>query len=483
LNRLTSASEGTSWSRAFGYDIYGNMWVNTAGGTPGVPADSFTPRSQSWINAANNRLVNSSMNVGYDSAGNLTSIGSPSTTYYAYDAENRMTSRTLSGVTATYGYDGEGRRVQKVSGGNTTTYVYDAAGQLAAEYTSVAPPAAPCTTCYLTVDHLGSTRMMTDGSGVVKSLTDYLPFGEEIPATVGGRSSTYYPASTLAVSDTVTEKFTGKERDVETGLDYFGARYYSGAQGRFASADKGSDQHPRDPQSWNLYSYARNNPLIWIDPSGNYICATMTTEQCNAFQKALDKAQTLANGIKDKYGAESDQYRDVQRAIDAYGLQNVDNGVIVDVAPLSVGGASTVAYNGGVLASLNPLNPTGQEIHVTISPEVFGTGAATNTLVTDIAHEGSHVADAKSWALAGFTYIANPTKEQTEFKAYGVTAAILQTLGAQALSASGNKGPRQLFWMRQLPDFFNDVLRDRMIKTLYPDWAERAFGETTHGSK
>jgi RHS repeat-associated protein len=67
-------------------------------------------------------------------------------------------------------------------------------------------------------------------------------------------------------------QFTGKERDAETGLDYFGARYYSSPQGRFTSPDKPLlDQHIEDPQSWNLYAYARNNPLIYIDPTGEAI--------------------------------------------------------------------------------------------------------------------------------------------------------------------------------------------------------------------
>jgi RHS repeat-associated protein len=62
---------------------------------------------------------------------------------------------------------------------------------------------------------------------------------------------------------------TGKERDNETGLDYFGARYLSAAQGRWTSPDEPfADQHPADPQSWNLYGYVRNNPLISVDPQG-----------------------------------------------------------------------------------------------------------------------------------------------------------------------------------------------------------------------
>ena len=63
--------------------------------------------------------------------------------------------------------------------------------------------------------------------------------------------------------------FTAKERDSETGLDYFGFRYLSSAQGRWTSPDKPfADQSPVDPQSWNLYSYVRNNPLRSVDDNG-----------------------------------------------------------------------------------------------------------------------------------------------------------------------------------------------------------------------
>jgi len=71
------------------------------------------------------------------------------------------------------------------------------------------------------------------------------------------------------VSDNTRQKFTQKERDNETGLDYFGARYYSSTQGRFTSSDEPLiDQLASDPQSWNLYGYVRNNPLRSTDPDG-----------------------------------------------------------------------------------------------------------------------------------------------------------------------------------------------------------------------
>ncbi|MEW5980562.1 MAG: RHS repeat-associated core domain-containing protein, partial [Acidobacteriota bacterium] len=118
-------------------------------------------------------------------------------------------------------------------------------------------------TFYPTGDHLGSARVVTDQSRVVKSRHDYLPFGEELTASFGRAGIPGYGNHPLR------QKFTGKERDSESNLDYFGARYFSGAQGRFTSTDLPfADQHPEDPQTWNLYSYVTNNPLKHIDPTG-----------------------------------------------------------------------------------------------------------------------------------------------------------------------------------------------------------------------
>src|SRR4030095_16467846 len=101
-------------------------------------------------------------------------------------------------------------------------------------------------------------RMIIDKTGELANVKrhDYLPFGEELLAGIGGRTPTQgYTA------DNVRQKFTQKERDVESSLDYFGARYYGYSQGRFTSADpllaSGSSY---DPQSWNRYSYTTNNP-------------------------------------------------------------------------------------------------------------------------------------------------------------------------------------------------------------------------------
>jgi RHS repeat-associated protein len=179
------------------------------------------------------------------------------------------------GVNASQSF-GEGRRVMKATGSVSTTYVYDAGGQLAAEYTNEAVPATG--TEYLTDDHLGSTRLVTGPSGNIVRRYDFLPFGEDLTAGTDGRSaSTYNSALPVGpTQDWVNNKFTGKLRDNETGLDWFGARYFSGAQGRFTTPDWSAKPQPvpyadlTDPQTLNLYGYVRNNPLNKDDPDGHW---------------------------------------------------------------------------------------------------------------------------------------------------------------------------------------------------------------------
>ena len=119
---------------------------------------------------------------------------------------------------------------------------------------------------WLVPDHLGTPRMIFDLSGSLASTKrhDYLPFGEELFAPAGGRTT----AMGYSGGDGVRQQFTSKERDFETGLDYFGARYFSSIQGRFISVDQAAPDLV-DPQTWNRYQYARNNPLYYIDPDGN----------------------------------------------------------------------------------------------------------------------------------------------------------------------------------------------------------------------
>jgi len=205
--------------------------------------------------------------MSYDTSGNLTSqMRSSVAEMMNYDSENRMTSHVRGSVTTSYIYDGDGRRVKKSVGTAVTLYVYNAGGRLVAEYTN---PEAPIEgeggTSYLTSDHLGSTRIVTNATGAVKRRLDILPDGQELGSGIGARTL----AMGYSQPDGLKQKFTGKERDVESGMDYFLARYYSAAQGRFTSPDLPfADQSEVDPQSWNLYPYVRNNPLSYTDPFG-----------------------------------------------------------------------------------------------------------------------------------------------------------------------------------------------------------------------
>jgi RHS repeat-associated protein len=124
---------------------------------------------------------------------------------------------------------------------------------------------------WLVTDQLGTPRMIFDKTGSLAGMKrhDYLPFGEELYANVGIRSTTLgYTAAGNTPADKVRHKFTAQERDDETGLDYMHARYYANAQGRFTSADSilGSIANP---QSLNRYAYVGNNPLNFSDPSGH----------------------------------------------------------------------------------------------------------------------------------------------------------------------------------------------------------------------
>ena len=231
----TAFTEGAA-SETNNYDSFGNRWVTTV---RGLVTDPLTPAGPGWFSAASIQMTG----VPYDAAGNQIQFN-PCT--LRYDAEGRVVSATsAANGSAVYAYDGEGRRVKKIVNGNATTvYVYDGLGRLAAEYGAGSGGSG---LEFLTEDHLGSVRLVTGALGNVIRRHDYRPFGQDLSG-VNGRGPKYGNFENV-------KRFTGKERDAETGLDYFGARYMSSAQGRFTSPDKPfADQTALDPQSWNLYS-------------------------------------------------------------------------------------------------------------------------------------------------------------------------------------------------------------------------------------
>ncbi|MFH1650007.1 MAG: RHS repeat-associated core domain-containing protein [Candidatus Woesearchaeota archaeon] len=106
---------------------------------------------------------------------------------------------------------------------------------------------------YYHYDVSRNTRLMTDNSGSTSWSQRYYPFGEQGPAEGKGNSI----------------KFGEKPYDYDTELYYYDARYYDPSLGRFIQADT-VDGAATDTQSLNRYAYAANNPLMYMDPSGNY---------------------------------------------------------------------------------------------------------------------------------------------------------------------------------------------------------------------
>jgi RHS repeat-associated protein len=258
LNRLKDAKEmiGTAqqWKQTFKYDRYGNREFDTQNNNTttlanGCPVAVCNPQAS----PTNNKLVGTT----YDDAGN-TKIDA-SNQSYVYDAENKQVQvNNASGIVGQYYYDGDGKRIKKFvpSTSETTIFVYDASGKMVAEYSTITASQSEAKISYLTNDHLGSPRITTDSLGKVVSRRDFMPFGEEVARASNG-------------GDSVRQKFTGYERDGETGLDYAKARMFGSGVGRFTSPDNFlNDTHASSPQKWNLYTYVSNNPLKYVDPSG-----------------------------------------------------------------------------------------------------------------------------------------------------------------------------------------------------------------------
>ena len=119
---------------------------------------------------------------------------------------------------------------------------------------------------YGTADRLGTARVLTNSSGSIVSRHDYMPFGEELGAGTGGRTTGIGFSNS---GDNNRMKFTGDERDNETGLDFAQARYNSGTLGRFTTPDPYSGSiSTASPQSFNRYAFVGNNPVNRTDPSG-----------------------------------------------------------------------------------------------------------------------------------------------------------------------------------------------------------------------
>jgi RHS repeat-associated protein len=272
LNRLASAQTQTTgvtipnshcWGLTFGYDAWGNLLSSFTTG----PAGCSEPLPLNVSATTANQISG----YCYDAAGNMLDSAAcptaPNPHAYAYNAENQL----VSAASVNYLYDGDGKRVSKSNGklywygmgsdplnetdlaGNTNNssfneYIFFGGKRIARRDSSN-------NVSYYFADHLGTARVVTNSSGSICYDADFYPFGGE-----------------RTVTDTCdsTYKFTSKERDLESGLDNFEARYFGSSMGRFMTPDDtDAAVHVGNPQGLNLYSYVQNNPTNATDPDGH----------------------------------------------------------------------------------------------------------------------------------------------------------------------------------------------------------------------
>jgi RHS repeat-associated protein len=265
LYRLTEAKEtansAQNWVQNYGYDRFGNR-LSFSQNIGGISKNT-TPT----IDANTNRFV-AGQGFVYDKNGNITHdlSNSSQNRQFVFNAENKQTEvKDANGnPIGKYFYDGEGRRVKKVTDAETTVFVYSA-GKLVAEYSTKL--ADNPSTNYMTTDHLGTPRVITNELGQVKSRRDFMPFGEELTINVGERSQ----GLKYGTADEIRQKFTGYQKDSETQLDFAEARMYENRYAKFTAVDPLlASGKSANPQTFNRFVYVLNNPIAMVDTNGLY---------------------------------------------------------------------------------------------------------------------------------------------------------------------------------------------------------------------
>jgi len=305
LNRLYTASRSDGgYNHTYNYDSFGNLIVQ----------DNLNTNPTFTVNPATNQLNrwNGPVNLyTYDAAGNITSTGTSDIGGHTFNYNPLSQITSVDGnLTGSYTYNGLDERVYTQTGSISTNYIYFnsqpmsewvstgvwtdyiyAEGQKIAKIMTPATPAGGASTLnYYLDDHLGTTQVELSSDGHVTWQGQFTPFGAELP---DGSTTMHY-------------KFTGKERDAESGLDYFGARFYASTTGRWLSPDwsEKPEEVPyaslSDPQSLNLYNYVGNNPLSKADADGH--CPVCVVFEEVADSPAGQEIEQTATSAGEKFG-------------------------------------------------------------------------------------------------------------------------------------------------------------------------------------
>ena len=342
----TNPSLTKNWGESFTIDPWGNLTNRT------VTKCSADPLSVTVL--TNNRLSG----FGYDAAGNMTSNGGAN---YTYNAEGQLA--TAGGVT--YTYDGDGNRVKKSNGtlywGSGPLLESDLSGSLQREFVFAGGARiarrdiSGGAVYYYFTDHLQSSDVVTNSAGVIQNESDYYPYGGERAYLTNLANQNY--------------KFTGKERDSESGLDEFGARYYANALGRFMIADWAVKPtnvpyaNFGNPQSLNLYSYVQNNPTTLGDPDGHQygleLLEEVVLDHPEQVAKVLHGIEVASQGAEDVLAQGA---KELGSAVTAF---NVASMVLLNPQPL--GGGDTLHEH--------PFKETEQEQAPEPEPSASGDGA------------------------------------------------------------------------------------------------------------
>ncbi|RIK57522.1 MAG: hypothetical protein DCC63_13640 [Nitrospira sp.] len=260
LDRLTEAegpygTGGATASITYSYNEIGNLTANSQVGTYTYPTSGSSSVRPHAVSAAG------SNSYTYDANGNMTAGAGRS---FTYNLENKPLTITIGGQTTTFVYDGDNGRVKKIVGTTTTRYIsqlYECENtscsrMIFAGSERVATLVPGGGVHYYHPDHLGSSSVITDGTGAKAQNLTYFPYG-----------ATRTNSSPVTPAVDVPYKYTGQELDASTTLYNYKARQYEAALGRFVSPDTVVPD-PFNPQDLNRYAYVRNSPLNYTDPTG-----------------------------------------------------------------------------------------------------------------------------------------------------------------------------------------------------------------------